>query len=218
MRVVDTVYHWGGLHNSTNPNCFRQRPCRRKGGRSARGGREEPPSPVPPQKPLSLGLGFPRFPRPFLHNIYVDETTSSLTFQEGALLLLSVCPREKSTSPQAPCPVPLQLCCVASPYPFLHARWCVLCMCPVRNRSPICLGQKVEYSLLFLKFKLECATSLATVPLFLVLPWDTHRCRIPCHGHSLILPACRLLFTRTVAVRYSLSPRLRLLFSPRHLL
>lgn len=116
-----------------------------------------------------------------------------------------------------PCPVPLQLCCVASPYPFLHARWCVLCMCPVRNRSPICLGQKVEYSLLFLKFKLECATSLATVPLFLVLPWDTHRCRIPCHGHSLILPACRLLFTRTVAVRYSLTPGLRLHFSPRHL-
>lgn len=102
MRAVDTVYHWGGLHNSTNPYCFRQRPCRRKGGRSARGGREEPPSPVPPQKPLSLGLGFPRFPRPFLHNIYVDETTSSLTFQEGALLLLSVCPREKSTSPQPP--------------------------------------------------------------------------------------------------------------------
>lgn len=55
MCVVDTVYHWGSLHSSPNPYCFRQGPCRRKGGRSARGGREEPLSPGGREKPPSPG-------------------------------------------------------------------------------------------------------------------------------------------------------------------
>lgn len=148
------------------------------------------------------------------HPLGIDHQLVKIAGESPSSFFLSQSESHSFTS-TPPGPTPVVLC--GFPHPSLLARWWPLCMWPVFNRPPIHLDQKAEYSLHFLKFKLDCVwlPRRTLCSLFLVLPSDTHGGRMPCKGHSLILPSCILLVPPPppFAVHYSLTPGLWLLFA-----
>lgn len=154
------------------------------------------------------------------HPLGIDHQLVKIAGESPSSFFLSQSESHSFTS-TPPGPTPVVLC--GFPHPSLLARWWPLCMWPVFNRPPIHLDQKAEYSLHFLKFKLDCVwlPRRTLCSLFLVLPSDTHGGRMPCKGHSLILPSCILLVPPPPHLPFTIA-WLRgcgysLLFSPHHL-